>query len=142
MERLQRKFALIHATLAQQNAMSAAGGARGGNDYAERLSLMSLAENASITSLGAKLKASGSMRRALGGQGGGSGGELSPRGSYGSLAGAGAGAGTSHAGEAAQGRGGKATSGMDALKAAAMGLRSQAVAAKEVLSAGAGPSKQ
>lgn len=57
MERLQRKFALIHATLAQQTAMGSTPNKAA--DFAERLSLMSLAESASITAMGARMKASG-----------------------------------------------------------------------------------
>jgi hypothetical protein len=68
-ERLQRKFALIHATLAQQTAMGSTPNKAA--DFAERLSLMSLAESASITAMGARMKASGrsvlALHRACGG---------------------------------------------------------------------------
>jgi hypothetical protein len=64
-ERLQRKFALIHSTLAQQSAMAAPGPGRAAAAVAERLSLMSLAESGSLGASGA-FGASGS---GLGGQG-------------------------------------------------------------------------
>ncbi len=52
-ERLQRKFALIHSTLAQQSAMAAPGPGRAAAAVAERLSLMSLAESGSLGASGA-----------------------------------------------------------------------------------------
>ncbi|KAI8476585.1 MAG: P-loop containing nucleoside triphosphate hydrolase protein [Monoraphidium minutum] len=49
-ERLQRKFAMIHATLAQQAAL--AGSASRPSEVAERMSLLSLTESVTLTSIG------------------------------------------------------------------------------------------
>jgi hypothetical protein len=50
-ERLQRKFALIHSTLAQQAALQAAPPGVKQSDLTERMSLMSLADSVSLCSL-------------------------------------------------------------------------------------------
>jgi hypothetical protein len=67
-ERLQRKFALIHSTLAQQSAMAAPGPGRQAAAVAERLSLMSLAESGSLGASGAfAAAAAGVQQRRSGG---------------------------------------------------------------------------
>ncbi len=53
-ERLQRKFAGIHSTLAQQHAMG--GASMKASEFAERMSLMSLADSTSLSALGARLR--------------------------------------------------------------------------------------
>ena len=73
-ERLQRKFALIHSTLAQQSAAMATGGGAGAGAaaagglgraaaVAERLSLMSLAESGSLGGSGAFASGSGGQQQ-------------------------------------------------------------------------------
>jgi hypothetical protein len=51
-ERLQRKFALIHTTLAQQAALASAASGRP-SEVSERMSLVSLTESVSLSVLGA-----------------------------------------------------------------------------------------
>jgi len=73
-ERLQRKFALIHSTLAQQSAMAQAPGpGRAAAAAAERLSLMSLAESGSLGASGAFAGAVAAQQQRRGGQAAGKG---------------------------------------------------------------------